>query len=125
MGFQCPSCSNKRSLQIVARIELPPDSRSDEITLQILDCNRCQFQAAAVYEDSRRGALGSESVDHYGYILPKAEISALKSKIKRCPHPTNPLCSCDSHRKLSKRDESGRWIRPGLDEEQEIFPIIL
>jgi hypothetical protein len=125
MGFQCPNCSNKRSLQIVARIELPPDVRSDEIALQILDCSYCEFKGVAVYEESRRGALGSESYDHYGFTLPKTEISKLKANIKRCPRPTNPRCSCRAHRELSRKDEGGRWIRPGFIEALEIFPMRL
>jgi hypothetical protein len=125
MGFQCPNCDKKRSLQINARIELPPDVRSDEIALQILNCSSCKYQGVGVYEESRRGTLGSENYDHYGFTLPKTELSALKAKIKRCPSPTNSCCSCSVHRELSKKDGGGRWIRPGFTEAQEIFPIKL
>jgi hypothetical protein len=125
MGFQCPNCSNKRSLQIVARIELPPDVRSDEIALQILNCSSCDFQGVGIYEESRRGALGSESYDHYGFTLPKVEFSALQAKVKRCPRPNNPRCTCDSHRELGRKDEGGRWIRPGFNEALETFPMKL
>lgn len=125
MGFECPSCEDKRSLQIVARIELPPDVRSDEIALQILNCSSCDFQGVGVYEESRRGSLGSESYDHYGFTLPNAEFSALKAKVKRCPRPSNPRCSCKSHCELGRKDEGGRWIRPGFNEVLEIFPMKL
>ncbi len=66
MPFQCPECSTK-TLKITHKLELPPDSRSDEITLQIIECSGCGFGGIAVYEESRRGALDDDSFDHTGY----------------------------------------------------------
>jgi C4-type Zn-finger protein len=47
MPLVCPECSSA-SLNVTARLELPPDSRSDEITVQIVQCSQCGFSAAAV-----------------------------------------------------------------------------
>ena len=69
MAFLCPACDAAGGLKITRRLELPPDSRSDEITLQIVRCRRCNFEGLAIYEESRRGALGDEAVDHRGYMV--------------------------------------------------------
>ena len=108
MPFLCPSCSTK-SLRITSRIELPPDSRSDEIALQIVECSRCGFAGVAVYEESRRGALDSESVDHTGYRVSGGDLEALRKRIKQCPQPKNRRCRCSAHRALGSKDVSGRW----------------
>jgi len=110
MPFQCPECDTAKSLHIVSKIELAPDSRSDEIALQIVECGRCHFIGIAVYEESRRGSLGAESFDHTGYYAPKDEVRALRKTMERCPKPGNHRCQCSAHRALGKRDASGRWI---------------
>jgi len=107
--FVCPECSRPKSLRIALKIELPPDSRSDEITLQVVECSQCDFAGIAVYEESRRGALGSESSHHIGYRVSKHDLNALRKTIKACPEPTNWRCGCSAHRVLGKRDASGRW----------------
>jgi hypothetical protein len=109
MPLVCPECSSA-SLKVIASLELPPDSRSDEITLQIVRCSDCGFSAAAVYQESRRGALDSESVDHAGYRLPEAELRGLQRLIRSCPTPGNWRCDCEAHRKLGAQDAAGRWI---------------
>ena len=108
MPFLCPECSTK-SLRITSKLELRSDSRSDEIALQIIECSRCDFAGIAVYEESRRGALDSESVDHSGYRVSSDDLEMLRKTIKRCPKPTNPRCGCAAHRKLGRKDGSGRW----------------
>ena len=108
MPFLCPKCSTK-SLRITSRIELRPDSRSDEIALQIVECSRCGFAGIAIYEESRRGALDSESTDHTGYRVSPDDLIALRKTIKRCPRPSNRRCRCPAHRTLSRKDASGRW----------------
>jgi predicted RNA-binding Zn-ribbon protein involved in translation (DUF1610 family) len=123
MSFRCPICGGEKTLLITAKIELPADTRSDEISLQTIDCQKCGFEGLAVYEESRRGALGSESIDHYGFTLSGDEKSALKRLIRQCPQPTNPNCECDSHRYLNRRDGTGRWIRPGKGEQDGTFPM--
>ena len=124
MGFMCPKCNNK-TLEIIYRIELPSDARSDEITLQVIRCVGCNFEGIAIYEESRRGALDSETIDHYGYTLDSQELKSIKSLIKRCPEPSNPRCACDSHEKLNERNGFGRWVRPGFTSEQKTFAINL
>lgn len=109
MPFQCPECSAPKSLEIALKIELPPDSRSDEITLQIVECSQCGFAGIAVYEESRRGALGTESFDHTGYYVSADDLKALRKTIKGCPKPKNWRCDCLAHRALGRTDASGRW----------------
>jgi hypothetical protein len=109
MGFLCPACCTTGSLQITKRLELPPDSRSDEITLQLVRCQLCDFVGIAIYEESRRGTLGDESVDHRGYYVPTASLQRLKKLLRECPEPGNRRCACAAHRRLGGRDQSGRW----------------
>ena len=109
MAFFCPECSEARMLSITQNLELPADSRSDEITLQIVKCRRCGFETIAVYEESRRGRLGDESVDHRGYYRSDSDLQMLKKKISRCSNPRNSRCKCSIHKQLGRRDKSGRW----------------
>jgi hypothetical protein len=108
MTFLCPECERK-SLNITAKIELPPDARSDEITLQVVECAQCHFFAIAVHKASRRGGLGDNSSDHVGYRVSIRDLTTLKRAIGRCPNPANPSCGCSSHRMLGARDAVGRW----------------
>jgi len=108
MSFQCPDCSASKSLRIGARIELPPDSRSDEIALQIITCSHCGFAGIAVYEESRRGAMGDESFDHAGFRVSAADVKALRKLIRQCPDPRSKRCRCAAHRRLGRKS-SGRW----------------
>ena len=110
MPFLCPNCSSsRRSLRIKAKIELPPDSRSDEITLQIVVCSQCRFAGIAVYEESRRGALDDESFTHVGYRASAKDVSKLRRMIQQCPEPGNRRCRCPVHQELGAQDASGRW----------------
>lgn len=109
MPFRCPQCAQPGSLEIVGSIQFSPDSRSDEILLQVVACHRCGFQGLAVYEESRRGALDSESWDHSGYRVEAAEVSLVIKAIENCPDPYNPACTCSTHRELGKQDGGGRW----------------
>jgi hypothetical protein len=109
MPFRCPQCKSPGSLDIAASIELPPDSRSDEISLQVVACSDCQFRGLAVYEESRRGAIDSESWNHIGYwVSPDAVASVLKA-IRSCPTPRNAKCKCPAHTSLGKKDVRGVW----------------
>jgi len=125
MSFHCPECSQRESLRILKRIELAPDARSDEISLQVIRCDTCGFQGLAAYEESSRGALGSESVDHYGYTADAQSIKSVISLINQCPAPRDSGCKCTSHRHLNLRDTTGRWINPGYEPGQRTFPIVL
>jgi hypothetical protein len=96
-------------MRITRAIELPPDNRSDEIMLQIVKCDRCRFEALAVYEESRRGALDDESIDHRGYYVSKADLKVVKSRISECPRPRDSRCLCQAHKQLGSKDKYGRW----------------
>jgi hypothetical protein len=119
----CPECSRPGSLNIVLSIELPPDSRSDEITLQTLECSACGFEGIAVYEESRRGALHSESFSHTGYHLSKGELVDLGKAIKSCRDRKNWRCRCPAHRALSRTDAAGRWVALRDLETTDAFPV--
>ena len=125
MGFQCPKCDAQKSLDIVSRLEIPPDARSDEISLQIVKCQLCKFEAVAIYAESHRGALDSDVYDHYGYTINQKELKELKALIRQCSEPKNRRCSCDSHRTLIHKDSYGRWIRPCFNKEQRTFQMVL
>ena len=109
MPFLCPACSTPRSLAITSRLELPPDSRSDEITLQVVECARCGFAGLAIYEESRRGSLSDESFDHYGHHIHAADLDTLRTAIAVCPKPRDRRCRCAAHRRLGRKNEFGRW----------------
>jgi hypothetical protein len=112
MSFACPCCQQPASLAIVASIELPPDTRSDEIALQVLACEACEFRALAIYEESRRGALDSEAWEHTGYAVPGSLLERVKESIQRCPNQADSSCGCPSHRGLNRVDRVGRWQAP-------------
>ncbi len=122
MAFICPDCAAK-TLAIILRLELPPDSRWDEITLQTLACARCGFAGVAVYQESRRGALESETVHHDGYRVETVDLRRLERAVKSCPTPGDRHCSCFAHRVFGRQDESGRWS--GLDEVAREGPFSL
>ena len=124
MPFNCPECRNK-SLEIIKSIELPSDSRSDEITLQVVQCRSCSFTGIAVYEESRRGVLGSEVFDHTGYRVKKTEVKRLRSAINACPHPRDSHCGCAAHQKLGSQDTSGRWNGLSGIDLQDAFEMVL
>ncbi len=109
MAFICPNCSRVAALRIVSQIELPPDSRSDEITLQIVMCVQCGFAGIAVYKESRRGALDDESFSHTGYYVEHDDIARIQRQVRACPDPKNPRCQCPSHQALGHKNKCGRW----------------
>lgn len=108
MTFKCPKCQSK--LKIDSCLDIPYDSRSDEISLQILRCEKCPFSCIAIYEESRRGAIDSECVDYNAYKLEASEVERLAQLISKCPNPRNPDCPCPIHMELGKQDKDGRWI---------------
>ena len=109
MTMVCPECSKAGWLKITANLELPYDSRSDEIALQIIKCMHCRFETIAVYEESRRGAMGEESIDHRAYYVKESDLEWVKKQMSYCPMPRNSRCLCKIHRKLGSKDKSGRW----------------
>ncbi len=115
MSLTCPDCG-EASLSIDASITLPPDSRSDDIVLQLIACRQCAFRGVAVYEESRRGRLDAESWDHVGYRVPADERARLASLIAGCPASGAWRCPCAAHQALGRQDAAGRWEPPaGLD----------
>ena len=113
MPFLCPSCADPASLGVTSAIELAPDSRWDEIALQLISCRRCSFKGLALYQESRRGPIDSEYVNHTGYFVSPNDIERVKIAIEQCPHPKDGRCGCYSHRSLGRQDKSSRCI--GLD----------
>ena len=110
-AFLCPDCG-AATLAIVASIELPADSRSDEIAVQAIACGKCGFTGAAAYEESRRGSLDSECWTHDGFRMPAERASALRELLRNCPSPGNQACTCRAHRQLG-RALDGRWAGLG------------
>lgn len=123
MSFVCPQCSGNDSLAILKAIELPPDSRSDEIALQVVACPKCGFEGLAVYQESRRGALDSESWEHTGYRVAREDLEAARNLIRICPDPSNVRCQCVAHQALGKTGDSGVWNIPAKYEIIEAFRI--
>jgi hypothetical protein len=122
MPFRCPECLSA-SLETTRSIELPPDSRSDEITLQVMACSSCGFRALAVYEESRRGALDSEAWDFNAYRVGLEVVESVAASIEACPAPGNPRCPCPVHQALGKADDRGRWQGPQGLNGGRIFPV--
>ena len=125
MSFTCPKCVKSGSLVIEATIELPPDNRSDEIALQVVACAACDFSGLAVYQESRRGAFGSESWDHYGYKVSQEVVDSFAKVIRSCPNPRNAKCKCAAHKRLAVRDRYGRWHLPQDVESNDVFAMHL
>jgi hypothetical protein len=124
MAFTCPRCRGLGTLGITHRLELPSDARSDEITLQVVRCSQCRFEGLAVYEESRRGALDSESFTPIGYEADKAAVSAFKRAVRRCPSRGDPRCACAAHETYGQRDAHGRWTGLELFELGPSFPMV-
>ena len=109
MSFLCPKCTIN-TLNIIKMIELPPDSRSDETSVQVVQCQKCGLQGVAIYEESRRGSLASESYSHTGYLLPEKAIEMVIQAIEKCPDNKNSKCKCSSHTFFNILDEGKRWV---------------
>lgn len=125
MSFFCPSCGSPWALKVLKSITLPPDSRSDDIILQTVRCDLCRFHGAAVYHESCRGGLDSESWDHTGYMLDDEDMKWLSSMIARCPAKKDKDCQCQSHKALGQKNEYGRWNLPGKIDWEDPFPLRL
>ena len=85
MSFRCPQCKTLTSLDITSSIELPPDSRSDEITLQVVECTDCGFSSLAVYEEPRHAILETDDWKHIGYWVSKDAVESVKAAIHYLP----------------------------------------
>ena len=125
MSFNCPKCKSAGSLTVSYSIELPPDSRSDEIALQLVACSMddCGFRGVAIYEESRRSALDSEHWDHTGYQVSDNGFQMLRTAITVCLEPSTASCQCASHQQLGKVSPAGRWQPPKGIEWGSAFPM--
>lgn len=109
MPFYCRQCNTQKSLKVVRNLEIYRDARSDEITLQLVRCAECRATGILVYEESRRGALDSESWSHTGYWVDEQQWKVVEKEISGCSDPRNPRCTCPAHQKYGGRDAGGRW----------------
>ncbi len=125
MAYVCPECLTPGSLDITLSIQLPSDSRSDDIVVQTVECFHCRWRGAAVYEESRRGALDSEAWDHSGYRIEKQALESLAEAIRRCPKPSSTECRCPTHRSLGQTDAQGRWLGLAGHGARDSFPMRL
>ncbi|MFN8610446.1 MAG: hypothetical protein U0931_23105 [Vulcanimicrobiota bacterium] len=107
--LRCPYCQQPDP-EIVAVLAVPSDCRSDEIRFQLFSCRACGRNSAGACEESRRGALDSECVDHYAWPVEPAEWSRAQELLKLCPKPEDEDCGCCAHRQLGAQDVSGRWL---------------
>lgn len=105
-AFVCPVC-RRGTFGISKTIELRPDARWSEITLQLLWCNTCHFEAIGVYKENNWGA--SEIVEHHGYQAPVLLRQRLGELIDGCPRRPDRSCDCASCSTLSATDGSGTW----------------
>jgi len=113
MPLTCPACASG-TLSIECSLELPPDARSDEISVQIVGCGACGFRGVGIYQESRRGALDDESVDHVCYAATPEALTKVRGLMRRCPKPRSATCACASHKALA--------VVTRFAERQEAFP---
>lgn len=125
MPFTCPECETENALQINQSLELAADARSDEIMLQVVECRQCSFTGLAVYEESRRGPLDSESYEHTGFRVAGTELEEVIQWVDACPEPTNHHCQCLVHREMNKKDDAGNWSGRSILRRYETFPMRL
>jgi len=104
--FRCPECG-EASLRITKAIELRPDARWSEITLQLLRCETCDFDGIGVYKENNWGS--SEIVEYRSYRAPVSVRSRLSELIEACPKRSDRRCECLSCSVLSVTDDSGEW----------------
>jgi hypothetical protein len=124
MSFQCPVCRSRSSLEISWSISLPPDSRSDEICQQVVECLSCGFRGLSVYEESRRGPLDAGHWEHTGYRASLSLVQTIETGIRSCKDPMNPHCPCTAHSALNRQDSQGYWVNPALDDQAESFEMV-
>ena len=98
----CPDCAAESRFNFIATMELGPGEFSDETAFQLLECAQCALKIAAVYEESRRGRLRSETVSHKGYRTEPHEWLNLKTLVSQCSSPNNKSCLCPAHAHLRR-----------------------
>ena len=113
MDLVCPGCA-MRSLRIQCALELPANACYDEVQVQALTCSQCGLLAVGAYQESRRGALGDESVHHGAYALTQTGMQRLLALLQDCPEPDNPGCGCAAHQVFEGGDLPGILQRLGI-----------
>jgi len=108
MSFRCPQCKTNNTLEIIQSIELPPDRRCDEISLQVVACSACTFRGLAVYEEFLNGAE-TDLWKHVGYWVSRDAVESVLQAMRSCPDPHNPRCDCPAHTSLGQQDVYGIW----------------
>ncbi len=76
--FKCPACEEFK-LEIKKSLDLGSDERSDEVAIQCVKCENCEFYGVTIYEESRRGAR--DSFYHFGYEASKEQFEILYNDI--------------------------------------------
>lgn len=106
MALICPECKS-HSLHLFQTLEFPPDGGDDEIALQVVRCAKCAFHALAVYRESRRGALGCESVRHEACRVSEENFQTVVARMQQCPNPSDSRCQCPTHMSLGQPTNDG------------------
>ncbi len=108
MSFRCPQCQTLNTLEIIQSIDLPPDWRSDEISLQVVGCTVCAFRGLAVYEEFQHGAE-TDLWKHIGYWVSRDAVESILETMRSCLDAHNPRCNCPAHTSLGQQDVYGSW----------------
>ena len=106
MAFKCPACEGG-SLKIELSMELPPGD-VDETSVQMVKCENCGFRGIAVYEESRRGSMSSDSFWHMGFEVSDEDLQFVQNGFRLCPARSNQNCQCETHLAWAKRPWPGR-----------------
>lgn len=120
-NFVCPMCKNNK-LIIEKSIELGPDARNDENSLQAIKCGNCGFHGVAYYQESRRGA--GESWEHTGYPMQNKHFQQLLDQLNKCQSPSNSACRCKTHQDFRVKNKN-ETLNPleKLSFENHPFPL--
>lgn len=111
--FLCPQCG-AYGLKILQAMDLPPDNRSDDVILQIVECNSCSFKGLSLYEESRRGGMDSESWEHTGFWTTDAAVTEVETFFSQCSTLRDKRCGCDAHKKAVTATCRGKKWRLAL-----------
>jgi len=111
--FLCPQCG-AYGLEIVKAMDLLPDNRSDDVILQIVECNSCSFKGLSLYEESRRGGMDSESWDHTGFCTTDTAVAEVAIFFSQCSALRDKRCGCEAHKKVVAATSRGKKWRLAL-----------
>lgn len=83
-NFFCPGCKKHDALMIKLSVEIPEHTVFDDVDIQSIRCNNCKKSGMGIYEESRRGNLQDETVNHYGYWLDTESQLNLDQLLESC-----------------------------------------